>query len=517
MSRSSREQRRSLWSRIRSFGQPRRASPIDVTYLHELLLERAPRRGELSAYDGEDLISVVSELARSWEHREVMRAALPSDVARLYRGLLRREPESDEVVSARVGRPLLDLVMEFAQTDEFRGRVNGATESDVYALYARLLNRKPENESVVKARIGLPLLDVAIEIAQSREALTRQDLPLEELQAWCAAVLGAPLEAEWARQVLDVIRDYRLPRVALIDHLVQMRLRRLGLAQADGPLPREREVDISEADPLHYAPSRHAGTDITLVVPTIDSEPWIQAVIDFYDTIGWRPLYAVDSRTQDATRAVLDRAAQTWIEVSADAPRVEALMPEIVKRISTPWVLRLDDDELPSPGLLKFCEAAIARSAPVWGFPRLAVRWDAGRAALDYSRFLSVGPHAHLDRQWRMFRPDSVVLHTRVHTAGFDTPLKAPAPEAAFLVHFDWVLRTESQRRDKLGRYAEQVDPTVPSPPVMPPYEAIPEEWHLFQPLELPQFVEFARRVYRAGRRRETTSADDRSGRPADV
>jgi len=34
---------------------------------------------------------------------------------------------------------------------------------------------------------------------------------------------------------------------------------------------------------------------------------------------------------------------------------------------------------------------------------------------------------------------------------------------------------------------------------VTPSYEVIPEEWHLFQPLELPQFVEFARRVYQAG------------------
>lgn len=500
MSGSSRDQQRSLWSRLRSFGQPRRASPVDVTYLHELLLERAPRRGELSAYDGEDLIGIVSELARSWEHREVMRAALPSDVARLYRALLRREPENDEVVSARVGRPLLDLVVEFAQTDEFRGRVNGATESDVYVLYERLLNRKPENESVIKTRIGLPLLDVAIEIAQSREAVTRQDLALDEFQDWCATVLGAPLDAEWARHVLDVFRDYRLPRVALIDHLLQIRLRRLGLADAGRPRLRERDVDFAAAAPQHYGPPRHVGTDITLVVPTIDSEPWIQSVIDFYTQIGLRPLFAVDSRTRDATRSVLEQSGQTWVEVSADAPRVEALMPEIIRRIDTKWILRLDDDELPSPAFLKFCGEAITRSAPVWGFPRLSVRWDPDRAVLEYSRFLSIGPHANLDRQWRLFRPDSVVLHTRVHTAGFDATLKAPAPDAAFFVHFDWVLRTESQRRDKLTRYAAQGDPNILPPPVTPPYEAIPDEWHLFEPLELPQFAAFARRVYRAGR-----------------
>lgn len=500
MSHSAPDQRRSLWNRLRSFAQPRRATPADVTYLHQLLLERAPRRGELTAFDGEDVISIVSELARSWEHREAMRAAVPSDVARLYRTLLRREPESDEVVAARVGRPLLDLVMEFAHTDEFRLRASGATASDVYTLYDRLLSRKPENESVIRNRVGLPLLDVAIEIGQSREALTRQDLGLDELQEWCATVLEHPLEADWARQVLDVFRDYRLPRAALIDHLVQIRLRRLGLPDASTSRGLGHGVHTSIGDPQDYPPLQRLGADVAVVVPTIDSEPWIQSVIDFYARIGLRPLYAVDSHTRDATRTLLEQAGQTWVEVSGDAPRVEALMLDVVKRIDAPWILRLDDDELPSPGLLKFCEEAINGSAPVWGFPRVTVRWDPSRAVLEYSRFLSIGRHADMDRQWRLFRPDSVVLHSRVHTAGLDTTSKAPAPDEAFVVHFDWVLRTESQRREKLQRYAAQVDPSTLEPPVMLLPEAIPEEWHLFQPLMLPQFVEFARRVYQSRR-----------------
>lgn len=491
---------RSVWKRLASRVAPRRATPADVAFLHRLLLGRDPHPGELEACAGQDVVCLMADLATSWDHREIMRRALVEDIAWLYRELLRRGPENDDVVARRVGRPLLDVVLEFAQSEELRVRARTTTAADVETLYSRVLDRQPESAAAVTTRVGLPLLDVAMEVFQSPEVRTRRDVEFDELQELCALFLGAPLDDAWAHDLTGILRSFRLGRTALLDHLLRMRLRRHGITSTGGANGAATPPHILLREHPDHAPTRHFGPTITLIVPTVDSEPWIRSVVDTYNGIGIRPVYAVDSRTRDRTREILAATRQDWIEVSAAAPRVEALLPGILSRVSTPWVLRLDDDELPTPDLLRFCDAAVERSdSAVWGFPRLCLRWNPGRPALDYSTFLAVGIHADMDRQWRLFRPDRVRLRDILHSPGFDDATRAPAPAGALILHYDWVLRTEARRQEKIAGYEAQAGSETPRPTSIH-YEAIPEEWHQFEVLDHAASLDYARRIHHASR-----------------
>ncbi len=106
------------WGRLLSRVAPRRATPDDVAHLYRLLLGRDARASEIASCAGEDLLAVVTDLAGSWAHRDFMRTTLDSDVAWLYRTILQREPESDDVIARRAGHPLLDVVLEFVRSEE---------------------------------------------------------------------------------------------------------------------------------------------------------------------------------------------------------------------------------------------------------------------------------------------------------------------------------------------------------------------------------------------------------------
>lgn len=116
---------------------------------------------------------------------------------------------------------------------------------------------------------------------------------------------------------------------------------------------------------------------------------------------------------------------------------------------------------------------------------------------LDYSTFLTVGPAVDMDRQWRLFRPDRVRLRDDVHTPGFDSTARTRAPADAFILHFDWILRSPARRREKAARYEAQAGSGVLRQVL---YETIPHDWHQFVSLEHPRALDFARRIYQAVR-----------------
>jgi hypothetical protein len=332
-----------------------------------------------------------------------------------------------------------------------------------------------------------------MDVFQSAEARAIHGIDIDELQELCRLFLGAPVDESWARKLVEILRSFRLGQSALVAHLLRMYVRQLGVTDAAGGRTGEPGRLLKEHP--DYTPTHHFGSAITLVVPTIDSESWIQEIIDFYESIALRPLYVVDSRTRDGTCEILARAKQNWIKVSSKAARVESLLPGVLGRVNRRWVLRLDDDELPSPGLLDFCDEAVDRDdAPVWGFPRLCLRWQPGRTTLDYSTFLTLGPAVDMDPQFRLFRADSVILKDEVHTPGFDSAIKARAPSGALILHFNWVLRTLARRRDKAALYAAQAGDGLH--PLDFLYEDVPEEWHLFEPLEHPRLLDVARRIH---------------------
>jgi hypothetical protein len=419
---------------------------------------------------------------------------------------LGREPENDAAVAAHVGGDILALATNLVASEEHRNLMRAVRAEDVIRLYREILGREPENDATVAAHVGRPLFDVAMDFAHSDEfrARARRAIPAQEIQEFCALFLGSFADDTWIIELAQILRFHQISIVALMDNLLRMHLRRRGIAAADDTWRLDHKPPyIHLREQPDYMPTRHFGTRITLVVPTVNSENWIRHLAEFYDTTGIKPLYAVDSRTTDSTREILAGRGDRWIEVTAEAERVEALLPAILRKVDTPWVLRLDDDELPSPELLRFAdetadgETADGAEAPVWGFPRLSLRWHSGRSELAYSRFLAFGPYFDMDRQWRLFRPADVSLETGLHTAGIITDKGARATPGAYILHFDWVLRTLARRRQKAANYEAQAEKARHYRHYVL-YEMIPEEWHQFETLDDPRFRDFARKIYHA-------------------
>jgi len=235
----------------------------------------------------------------------------------------------------------------------------------------------------------------------------------------------------------------------------------------------------------------------TLVVPTVNSERWLEPFLEFYRAAELDPVYAIDARTSDGTRELIESHGLRTIEVRGGAERVEALMPAIAAGITTPWCLRIDDDELPTAELI----ASVGRiaggedAAPV-AFARAQLHYDAATAALERSHFIAYGPDAAFDCQTRLFRPLAVQFTERLHSPGFEVVRRRLAPTEAQILHFDWVLRSKVQRGAKLARYESQSADLASQCRHFTVPDLIPPAWHIFDAVPSPRLMAFARSIH---------------------
>jgi hypothetical protein len=113
------------------------------------------------------------------------------------------------------------------------------------------------------------------------------------------------------------------------------------------------------------------------------------------------------------------------------------------------WVLRLDDDELVSVGLIYFLEKHLTTiSVDAVGIHRKWCQVNMGSSCLEYS----TNPYYGYDWQWRLFRKATVGFNTNSHTPRirFESETK---PLEGFIVHLDRVYRDFGYQRDRLARY----------------------------------------------------------------
>ena len=195
-----------------------------------------------------------------------------------------------------------------------------------------------------------------------------------------------------------------------------------------------------------------------VIVPTKNSGRWIREFACAYRRVGLYPLYLLDSRTSDDTGTILRQEGMPVEVVTPHANRVEAVMSLVPNFCRRPWALRFDDDELPSTRLISWLNAHLAhieRSAVA--LPRRPCLL--GRdGELHYSRaevlFWNEQQPDILDPQIRLFRPDRVSYTPDIHTPGFHPPNDTfYAPNHAYFLHFDWIVRSAEERIKKLRDY----------------------------------------------------------------
>jgi hypothetical protein len=190
---------------------------------------------------------------------------------------------------------------------------------------------------------------------------------------------------------------------------------------------------------------------IKIIIPTLNSANYIALVLSYYREIGMPVTVFVDSKTSDNTALIAACHAHEVVPFVNPATRVGEMIEGISRHCGTRWVLRMDDDELPSIRMLEFVRYVISQDeCKVVGFDRYQTVFNS-----NGDPFCSIKHDPITHRQWRLYQPDEVTFHGRGHTPGFDftEAQRLVAPSTAFMIHLDWVVHSREERLKKLARY----------------------------------------------------------------
>ncbi len=193
----------------------------------------------------------------------------------------------------------------------------------------------------------------------------------------------------------------------------------------------------------------------TVVIPTRDSSAWIGGVLEHYRRHGVIATILLDARSRDATADIVRRAGSPVVALEGFSC-TEAAVALTRRCVPTPWALFLHDDEIPSDALFarlqgpeppQHVESVAIPRRWAWHVPGEPLRY--GRSEHWPDRTGRPGT----DHAWRLFRPDRVRFIPVMHTDGFIVGPWSRMPADAYFVHFEWVIRSHAQRREKLRGY----------------------------------------------------------------
>jgi glycosyltransferase involved in cell wall biosynthesis len=199
------------------------------------------------------------------------------------------------------------------------------------------------------------------------------------------------------------------------------------------------------------SPANEVIPELTVAIPTINSIRYLDIILKFYRDRGIPAVVFVDDRSSHATFETARRwgSEAVWIR-NGGTFIAEGMVEGLSRHCRTKWVLRIDDDELPTRAMMSFVRDVIADGGnAVWGFPR-------HQCAVSQSGRLLVAPNISSlgHRQWRLYQPDRVKFISGLHTPGFQWHDESgEAPVQAALIHLDWAVHTYDERRDKVERY----------------------------------------------------------------
>jgi glycosyltransferase involved in cell wall biosynthesis len=189
---------------------------------------------------------------------------------------------------------------------------------------------------------------------------------------------------------------------------------------------------------------------LSIIVPTINSASYIDVILKYYVDMGIPVYVFVDSQTHDGTFDIAKKYAHAEI-INNSKHTIDGAIQEISRGLSAEWILRIDDDELPSEGLLSFISDHLDNyEIEVVGFRRFQC------AVSKYGNVLYSKEHStELHRQFRLFRPSKVHFVHTIHTPGYDLSKSKTfnAPDDAFLIHLDWAVHSYAERLRKIERY----------------------------------------------------------------
>ena len=193
--------------------------------------------------------------------------------------------------------------------------------------------------------------------------------------------------------------------------------------------------------------------DLTIAIATINSARYIDIILRYYREHGIAVTLFVDDRSVDDSLGKARELAPDAISASNPGGFIaEDLLEKMSRACPTKWLLRIDDDELPSLAMMDFVRNAVRNDTPdVYAFPRQQCAVSRKGALLRHGE---VSPLDH--RQWRLYQPARVEYTRGLHTPGivWDEQARAvTAPLETSLIHLDWAVHSYDDRRRKMERY----------------------------------------------------------------
>ena len=189
--------------------------------------------------------------------------------------------------------------------------------------------------------------------------------------------------------------------------------------------------------------------DLTTIIITKDSAKHIGIVLEHYRRLGPLPRIFVDSKSTDATLAICRSAGARAELIENEANRVEAVLEHVSRLCETDWILRFDDDELPSKRMLEVAPT-LARSGrhSQYAF-RLVHGLLNNHGGIDALRFYEDPPHF----QWRLFNQRLTQFTDTIHSPGFLVSDGVEFSRDDIFVHIQWIVKTYEQRLAKIVSY----------------------------------------------------------------
>lgn len=197
--------------------------------------------------------------------------------------------------------------------------------------------------------------------------------------------------------------------------------------------------------------------DLTTIIVTKDSAPHIGIVLEHFKRLGVVPRVFVDAKTTDSTFTICKAAgAQTEI-IENPFGRVEPLIEKVAHLCDTDWILRFDDDELPSRQMLETAISLVRNPQHGQYAFKLVHGILNARNGIDALRFYEIppnGPHF----QWRLFNRRVTQFRDTIHTPGFFVNDGVHCSDTDLFVHIQWIVKSYAQRQRKIQLYDSQQD-----------------------------------------------------------
>jgi hypothetical protein len=186
---------------------------------------------------------------------------------------------------------------------------------------------------------------------------------------------------------------------------------------------------------------------LSLCIATKNSAEYVEKLLRVGRSFADEVVVAVDASSNDLTERVCNEHADKVFRVESPG-YVERILPWLNEQCTGDWILRLDDDELPSVGLIEILPA-LMNDREITHY-HLRRRTIIGEVRTEWIAQRPWWP----DWKLRLFRniPSIVRIPGRLHT-GYEVQGASRFLYRGSIYHYDFVYHDEQRRREKVRQY----------------------------------------------------------------